>query len=196
MMKIKDNFYYCENSDCQFIQLDYKDKMCSYVILPKEMKIDEFINKKFTDTSFKTMCDNLSYKKINFWLPRVTNEYSTHLNSILNELGMEKCFRDDANFSNITSETALKIEDIIHKTYLKINEEGTEAAAVTAVRLLKGGKIHKEEIIEMKVNRPFIFIITSKDRQVMNGGFLFLAKIVNLIIYISIIHNSQLPFLL
>ena len=40
--------------------------MCSYVILPKEMKIDEFINKKFTDTSFKTMCDNLSYKKINF----------------------------------------------------------------------------------------------------------------------------------
>ena len=36
---------------------------------------------------------------------------------------------------------------------------------------------HKEEIIEMKVNRPFIFIITSKDRQVMNGGFLFLAKI-------------------
>ena len=70
--------------------------MCSYVILPKEMKIDEFINKKFTDTSFKTMCDNLSYKKINFWL-----------------------------------------------------------------------------------NRPFIFIITSKDRQVMNGGFLFLAKIEN-----------------
>ena len=56
---------------------------------------------------------------------------------------------------------------------MKINEEGTEAAAVTAVRLLKGGKIHKEEIIEMKVNRPFIFIITSKDRQVMNGGFLF-----------------------
>ena len=65
---------------------------------------------------------------------------------------------------------------------MKINEEGTEAAAVTPVRLLEGGKIHKEEIIEMKVNRPFIFIITSKDRQVMNGGFLFLAKSEKLLI--------------
>ena len=181
MMKITAKFEYYENVECQFIQLDYsKDNMCSYVILPKEnIKIDDFINKNLTHENFKTMRDNLSNKKISLWLPRVTNEYSTNLKSILNELGMQKCFRDDANFSNITDEIALKIEDVIHKTYLKINEEGTEAAAVTAVRMSKTSRIHKEEIIEMKVNRPFIFIITSKDRLVMNGGFLFLSKIEN-----------------
>ena len=181
MMKITAKFEYYENVECQFIQLDYsKDNMCSYVILPKEnIKIDDFINKNLTHENFKSMRDNLSNKKISLWLPRVTNEYSTNLKSILNELGMQKCFRDDANFSNITDEIALKIEDVIHKTYLKINEEGTEAAAVTAVRMSKTSKIHKEEIIEMKVNRPFIFIITSKDRLVMNGGFLFLSKIEN-----------------
>lgn len=179
MMKITAKFEYYENLECQFIQLDYsKDNMCSYVILPKEnIKIDDFINQNLTHENFKSMRDNLSNKKISLWLPRVTNEYSTNLKSILNELGMQKCFRDDANFSNITD--ALKIEDVIHKTYLKINEEGTEAAAVTAVRMSKTSKIHKEEIIEMKVNRPFIFIITSKDRLVMNGGFLFLSKIEN-----------------
>ena len=66
----------------------------------------------------------------------------------------------------------------MHKTYLKVNERGTEAAAVTAVKgTKKTAKKHTPEIIyQMKVNRPFLFIIRS-NRLPFDIDILFISKI-------------------
>ena len=179
LMKIKTYFDYSENDYCQFIRLDYREElMCSYVILPKEnIKINEFINSHFSHKTFQELVDSSSKVEVSLWLPKVEKKCDMKLNSVLKELGIEKGFSAEANFSKITKEIPLKIEDVLQKTFLKINEEGTEAAEISMPFLGVGAGARIKEIIEMKVNHPFIFIITNKDRTAMNGGFLFLSKI-------------------
>ena len=71
----------------------------------------------------------------------------------------------------------MKIDDVLHKTYLKVNEKGTEAAAVTAVIVKVTSAAPKQEIVyEMKVNRPFLFILRSNKLPV-DYDVLFISKI-------------------
>ena len=75
---------------------------------------------------------------------------------------MERAFTNDAELTGLRKENDLKIDDVLHKTYLKVNEFGTEAAAVTAVIIKYTSAMPKKEIIyQMKVNRPFLFLLRS-----------------------------------
>ena len=67
---------------------------------------------------------------------------------ILNDMDMETAFTSNADFSGLREEGNLKIDDVLYKTYLKVDEEGTEAAAVTAIR---GGKFPILERIEIEI---------------------------------------------
>ena len=90
---------------------------------------------------------------------------------------MEEAFSDYADFSGLREEKNLKIDDVLHKTYLKVNEAGTEAAAVTAVvTKVTSARPIEEKVYQMKVDRPFLFFLRNKKLPVDND-LLFMSKI-------------------
>ncbi len=183
MMSKLSRFYYYENEDFQAIDLPYtKDGMSALIILPtKKIDINEFIEdlKNGTIDYNKDIIKKLEYKKVDLELPKFETNFSQNLNDILKKMGMNKAFvSGQADFTGIIEERDdVYISEVIHKTYLNVNEEQTEASAVGAGGGGGGsGSSNFEEIYEMKVNRPFLFWIRSKLLPI-EYDLLFMAKI-------------------
>ena len=99
------------------------------------------------------------------------NEYEILLNDILSNLGMGIAFTESADFTKINPIEQLFISKVKHKTFVDVNEEGTEAAAVTVVEIqLTSAPVSTT----MKVDRPFIFVIRETNSRTM----LFMGKII------------------
>ena len=84
-------------------------------------------------TSSASLIPKLRVREVNISLPKFKLETSFGLNPTLEAMGMKRAFSREADFSGISSAEALCISDVIHKAYVDVNEEGTEAAAATAV---------------------------------------------------------------
>lgn len=179
MMFTKTKFPYYENKDIQVVNLPYKkDSMSAIIILPKKnIDINKYIS-NLTDKSLNVIFGNLINSKVSLYLPKFELEYSNKLNSVMEKLGMINAFSNkNANFNEISNSKNLYIDSILHKTYLKIDEIGTEAAAVTSISNL-GSAAMKLNEFEMKVNRPFIFLIRNTSLK-SYYQLLFIAKIEN-----------------
>lgn len=107
---------------------------------------------------------------ITLLVPKFNIEYSTGLNDILKTIGINKAFGENAEFEKMFDSGNMWIDSSIHKTYIKIDEEGAEAAAVTALGM--AGSALPPEPIELKFNKPFTFVI--KDDA--NGEILFMGE--------------------
>jgi len=105
-------------------------------------------------------------------LPKFKLEYSTSLNDALKALGMTEAFEaGKANFKGIAADPPLFISNVGHKTFVEVNEEGTEAAAVTDVAVAAtAAPIAPKETFELIANRPFVYAIVDKQ----TGAILFL----------------------
>ena len=180
-MKQISYFNYYQDSQIQAIELPYRnDSMTAVIILPQE-NVD--INKYITslnseENSINELFSNLRYAKVNLELPKFELRFESSLVEVLKDMGMEEAFTDDADFTGLREKKNLKIDDVIHKTYLKIDEGGTEAAAVTAVIVKVTSALpHTPEIVyNMKVNRPFLFLLRSKVLP-RDYDLLFMSKI-------------------
>ena len=104
-------------------------------------------------------------------MPRFRLEYEKSLNNTLSALGMPTAFTDLADFSGMSASAGrdLSITDVRHKSFVEVNEEGTEAAAVTSVEVSVTSMP-----VEFRVDRPFLFVI----REQFTGTILFMGKIV------------------
>ena len=111
-------------------------------------------------------------------MPKFEIEYKESLKEVLKNMGVNLAFETNADFSNIRNQNDLMIDDVIHKTYLKVNEEGTEAAAITIVEMVEMGMapMQYEKIYNMKINRPFLFIIRN-NRFPKNNDIIFISKV-------------------
>lgn len=180
MEQHRDNFSYFENDDSQAVSLPYgKNNFLSmYVFLPKESSL---VSKK----NFNTFIQILNQQNWDRWmgqfkkmegtvnLPKFKVEYSRELSDTLTTLGMGVAFSGNANFEGIFPKAV--ISQVLHKTYIDVNEEGTEAAAVTMVGLVTtsvGGRTEKKTFY-MEVNRPFFYAI----RDNRTGTILFMGII-------------------
>ncbi len=112
----------------------------------------------------------LKSKYIALSVPKFDIEYSVELNDLLKMIGIKKAFEMDAEFSSMFNGGNMWLDSTIHKTYIKVDEEGTEAAAVTGGGM--GGASLPPEPLEIKYNKPFTFVI--KDN--INGEILFLGE--------------------
>ena len=175
------HFNYYEDKQVQAIELKFKkDSMSSIIILPSEgIDINKYINTlSISNKEYNQIIQGLTYSKVDIQLPKFELEFNQKLNEILKDLGMYDAFvPSDADFTAIKKEGDLYISRVIHKTYLKIFEDGCEAAAVTAIEGAGGASMPIQEIIyDMKVNRPFIFLL--KNSQLPTGyDLVFMAKI-------------------
>ena len=167
---------YFENENVQIIEIPYVNrKLSSVIILPaQDISIDIFLS-NLSGQVVEEYMSMLKRETVDLSLPKFELRYEVNLNDIMQKLGMEDAF-DPANakFGNISEEMKLFISQIIHKTYLKVDENGTEAAAVTAMILCGSAMPKQEKIYEMKVDRPFFFGIKHSD---INDMFLFMSKI-------------------
>jgi serpin B len=179
-MKQISRFNYYQDSQIQAIELPYKkDGMSAIIILPKEnVDINKYITSLASEeNSLNQLIPKLKYAKVNLELPKFELRFESSLKEVLKDMGMEEAFSDYADFSGLREEKKLKIDDVLHKTYLKVNEAGTEAAAVTAVIMVPTSAGPTQEIIyNMKVNRPFLFLLRSK-KLPANYDLLFMSKI-------------------
>jgi serpin B len=165
---------YMEDETAQLVELPYKSaKRSMLVLLPAKGKENEFEN-SFTYPGFEQRMAALTRQKVNISLPRFKLESKFDLSSTLKNMGMESAFSDSADFSGISAETSLKISNVLHKAFIEVDENGTEAAAATAVLMVLTTSAHPNPVPvkTFKANRPFIFILRDNE----TGIILFMGK--------------------
>lgn len=163
-------FPYYENEMFQAIGLPYGEgRLSMYIFLPHPgISLKTFYANLSAENWQKWMNQfDFSVGEIKLSLPRFKLEYSIELKDVLKALGMEIAFGSEADFSAMTP-SSLWLNKVKHKSCVEVNEEGTEAAAVTAVGGVRSGPI------EMSVDRPFFLAI--RDNQ--TGSILFMGSIV------------------
>ncbi len=173
MMYRHDNFSYLENDDFQAISLTYgeNERLSMYVFLPKGEL--ELFMAKLNSENWNNWLTNFQSEKGTIYLPKLKLEYEKSLNEYLKALGMNSAFKESADFSEIAPN--IFISDVKHKTFVDVNEEGTEAAAVTSVETELTSVGNPEETFYMEVNKPYFFVIRDND----NGENLFTGIINN-----------------
>ena len=163
-MKVTNKFDYFENENIQAIKLDYnKDDLSAVIILPKKEKEKDINNyiKNFNTEKYNSIIKALRTEEVNLRMPKFKIDYDEVLNDSLIKMGMKEAFIN-ADFSKMKREIYINISNVIHKTYIEVDEEGTVAAAVTAIDYTFAGSIFDDyEEIFMDVNHPFLFVIRS-----------------------------------
>lgn len=167
------DYLYYSDSDLEAVDLPYGDGWFSMtVLLPKPgIDIDALIG-EFSQEKWDAYIAGLEEKPGRIYLPKFEIEYDLLMNDVLTAMGMGIAFdRVRADFTGMRDEGELWISRVIHKTYVRVYEEGTEAAAVTVVEMTESAS----DSFVMRVDRPFIFAIREKH----SGTILFIGKIVN-----------------
>ncbi len=165
-------FRYAETSDAQVLELPYSgNELAMTVLLPKPDSSLSKLEAAIQADGIQSILEAPAPTKVDVKLPRFKFEAELSLSGYLQQLGMVDAFDDNiADFSGI-SDTFLYITHVLHKAFIEVNEEGTEAAAATAV--VMGTKSIRLELPELFVaDRPFIFLI----RDLRTGSILFLGR--------------------
>ena len=183
MMHQTTYFDYSEGEDYQAVELPYKGGALSLVVLlPKEGKFQDF-EEALDAESLERIISQLEGWEVMLFMPRFKMEMGLNAKDPLQDLGMKDAFsKESADFSEMVDadilaerQEILYISNVVQKTFVEINETGTEAAAVTAViNSVNTLGVDKEPVV-MDINRPFIFLIRERD----TGTLLFLGRIMD-----------------
>ena len=177
MYQLYENAYYYEDDNAQIISLPYKAEKLNFkmiIILPNKNKYLNSPLNFLKNNNLNELISKLKWtQNIHLYLPKFDYEFNVELNDILEEMGIKTGFSFEADFTKIFKINNVKIDKIIQKTFIKIDEEGTEAAAVT-IAMLDNAMIMEEEKKEyyMYVNHSFIYSIISDDIKDTKGNYL------------------------
>lgn len=165
---------YVETPEFQAVDLPYgRDAFAMTVLLPKPGTTVDRLAGSLTTDSWSALVGRLHSADVDLHLPRLKLSYERTLNDDLQALGIRDAFvPDGANFTRMSPEGLhLFIDYVKQKTYVDVNEEGTEAAAVTVVAI---SVTSAPQTVVMRVDRPYVFAI----RERLSGTILFIGKIV------------------
>lgn len=176
MMTQTASLEYASNDLFSAINLPYgKGNFQMTVILPNLNRTTKDVIAQLTNENWLSWQKNFSPKdQLIVTMPRFKFSWDMKLNEVLQQMGIKKAFDAGADFSGISKDVKLFISEVIHKTYIDVNENGTEAAAVTAI-VMTTGESGPDPRTYFTVNRPFIFAITEKT----TGAILFIGEITN-----------------
>jgi serpin B len=135
-------------------------------VLPREKDGLAWLERQWAGgTAYRQVTDSLGHEEaVLVWLPRFKLETEFRLKSVLCGLYAELAFSDEADFGGI-GEEALKISEVVHKAFVEVNEEGTEAAAATALDMVLSAGIGgpPPRPVVFRADHPFLFFI--RDRR-------------------------------
>ena len=164
MLSDKESFYVELKGGVGFLK-NYKGGDFAFVgILPPEGMSNADYLGSFTGQEFATsVLNKKSDKDVYVKLPEFSYDYTSTLNPYLKNLGIQKAFLPEADFSGMverSQELGVKIDSVLHKTHIELDRNGTKAAAVTAVMMAVNSVMPVErEKLEIYLERPFIYAI-------------------------------------
>lgn len=175
MMHQETEFSYTANSEFQAVQLPYGNKQfVATVILPKEGKTVSDIINSFSAAKWDELQKGLIMAKVITSLPKFKVENDVELNNTMKSMGMLKAFSmTEADFLPMSKQKPLWVGFVKQNTFVDVNEEGTEAAAVTiiGIQTVSAGP----QQVTFKCDRPFLFLISEKT----SNTILFMGKIMD-----------------
>ncbi|MFH1391972.1 MAG: serpin family protein [Candidatus Diapherotrites archaeon] len=165
-------FNYAETDELQIIELPYDgEELSMFVLLPKGDDL-ESLEESLGAEKLSEWRNLLRKQEVKLYLPKFKLETKYFMNETLEEMGMPTAFSNMADFSGMTGSKDLFISYVIHQAFVEVNEEGTEAAAATAVIMEKLSASIEQPII-FRADHPFIFIIQENE----TGSILFLGRV-------------------
>jgi len=175
MMHQREDFGYMERETFQALALPYVGKELSMVVfLPKEVGGLAELEKSLTAKNLAKWLPALRKRKVRVWLPKFKMTSQFRLDKTLMAMGMADAFTRAADFSGMNGKKDLFISAVIHKAFVDVNEEGTEAAAATAVVVGITSVAPRRHVV-FRADHPFLFLI----RDNKSGSILFMGRVVN-----------------
>jgi len=176
MHKNEKRMLFGETPGAQLVMLPYGEakRVGAFVVLPTrpgKAGLAAAVEQLFgSDSAWDQAVDVMGHRPVKLYLPRFKVEYGVKsLKSALADMGMHDAFQASAQFHRMTEGSAY-IEDVLHKAVIEVNEEGTVAAAATAVMMTRS---LPPPPVELKVDRPFLFVVYDQPAKTV----LFAAKI-------------------
>jgi serpin B len=174
MMNQTELFGYTRGKDFQAVELPYLGHEMSMVILHPDAGKFEAFEGKLDAEMLDTVLAEMSRTNLDLSVPKFEYDTDLPLAEVLQTLGMADAFQaGQADFSGMDGTRDLFLQDVLHKAFVSVDEEGTEAAAATAV--IVGLTAMPAETVVVKIDSPFIFLI----RDMQTGSILFLGRVLN-----------------
>lgn len=189
MMNNTKSYRYLECEEFKILEMPYRKEynergepisIADYsmiVFLPDRESSLEQLENQLTNVMLESKIDELMHTPavtVEVKIPKFRIENTYNLNEILIAMGMKMPFFSNADFSKITGKKDLFISDVLHKTYIDLDEKGTEAAAVTAVIMARGAfELPSEQVKTFHADRPFMYMI----RENTTGSMIFVGKL-------------------
>ena len=173
MMKQTENFGYAKSGNYLAVELPYDGDELSMVILINDGGTFSDFENTLKSPAVKAIIDELKNMRVALTMPKFEFESEFGLKATLMGMGMEEPLRDSADFSGMSTQSDLHIDDVVHKAFVSIDEAGTEAAAASAV--IVGTTSMPPEPVTVTLDRPFVFLI----RDIETGAILFIGRITN-----------------
>ncbi len=175
-MNINKTLFYFENALFKAVEIPYKSNAASlYLFIPKNKGGFENLQKTLDYKTFVEWTKNMQEARVELSVPKFDIESEFELSEVLSAMGMKIAFTNNANFTGMGKNDDLKIDKVIHKAKIGIDEQGTEAAAATAVVMVRKSAVFTDlENVEFNADRPFMFILTENQ----NKSILFMGKVV------------------
>ncbi|WP_456397311.1 serpin family protein [Desulfurobacterium sp.] len=164
-MKTSGRFKIFENETVKAVSLFYKNCYRMNIFVPKTE------NFKLTAKSYTNILNKLNFENIELEIPEFKVKNRTYLKKPLSKLGVKEVFTMKADLSGMTGKKNLYVQKAIHQAFISVNENGTEAAAATAVVVgLKSAPPARKKLF--KIDRSFFFTITDKKGTILFTGYI------------------------
>lgn len=179
MMHNSGHYYYFKGPSFQALLMPYeKDEISMLILLPNGVDGLPALERSLTAANLEKWTKSLAFvNEVDVSLPRFKITQQIELNSTLATLGMKTAFdAGDADFSAITGDKSLFISAAVHKAYIDVDENGTEAAAATAVEMMATAaqpRVPPPPPIVFTADHPFLFLI----RDNASGAILFMGRV-------------------
>jgi serpin B len=178
LMHRSDSFNYFNGGTFQALEIPYKSGELSMIVfLPNDISGLPALEQSLTASNMQQWLSQLQpVSKVILTLPKFKMTRQFELQQTLGAMGMPQAFGARADFSGMTGGRDLFISAVIHKAFVDVNEEGTEAAAATAVMMMEMAMQSRTPLpppIVFRADHPFVFLI----RDNRSGGILFMGRV-------------------
>jgi serpin B len=166
-----------EDEEVQVVQLPYwsspGSEMTMVIAVPKKKDALAELEASLSAQKVDGWIGAFGHGMVHVYLPKWKYETRAMFTEPLKKLGLDELFADEADLSGVSSERGLHVSEVLHKTYINVDEKGTEAAAATAIMVAGAGIPPKP--MQFRADRPFLYFI----REAKTGAILFIGRVAN-----------------
>jgi serpin B len=167
---------YTETPATQILEMRYAGTGITFdVLLPKTLSGLPDLERSLTFENLSGWLGNLTTRNVQLSLPKFRTESEFSLRKALSTMGMPRAFTDKADFPGIDPKRGLAISEVVHKAFVDVSEQGTEAAAATGITMRATAMRMPEQTVVFRADHPFIFLI----RDARSGVILFIGNLMN-----------------